>query len=510
MQMRTKFNFVARKSSIIIFSLFNLLLLLYFIRCSNEKPPPEGGPFILLSPSQTYGEIPLTVSFNITVIPSSGKIKKLIIDYGNGTQEDITNSIKGDKVAVTKTYESLGVFEVQLIGMDDSGVSQAKTTIITNDRPTILNPITARDEDFAEITSEFSPGSIVYFKAICKDTNGISKVIIDWGDGSNEETNSCYGEHRYINEGDYTLKVLVLDDNKFAPYPLSASVEIVISVFSGAASPENSPPTIFGQVEKILEPEKEVYRNENMAIGIPPFTVQILIGVSDRDGDKIDYIIVEWGDGTAQKLDPNKYIIASGSKYIFRTSYTYTKEGSFSISIIVKDSAGKVSIQKIADVHSFKSSPSIYVEAKDNLGKDPQGGSFDGGVTVSFHILAFDDAPYDIYFVLRFTSLGGQKEKLVYKMNKEGRAYGLVVNDFQVSLTSPGNYNIEIFAVADILDVVDIYCSENLEPLNESVYEKVPYNVYFGSTAECDKSDGKITTGAKVKKSQKIEFKIVR
>jgi hypothetical protein len=179
MQMRTKFNFVARKSGIIIIFLF-LLLLLYFIRCSNEKPPPAGGPFILLSPSQTYGEIPLTVSFNITVIPSRGKIKKLIIDYGNGTQEDITNSIKGDKVALTKTYESLGVFEVQLIGMDDSGVSHAKTTIITNDRPTILNPTTARDEDFAERTSEFSPGSIVYFKATCKDTNGISKVIIDW------------------------------------------------------------------------------------------------------------------------------------------------------------------------------------------------------------------------------------------------------------------------------------------------------------------------------------------
>ncbi len=489
--------------------LFFFLLSLYFSStftfCTDlNKLPPTAGPIILLSPSETYGEFPLTVSFQISAIPSRGQIKKLIIDYGDSVQEDITSKIKSDKVSLTKTYERLGAFEVQVVGSDESGAAYAKTTIIVNDKPSIGDVIVAKDELFTERTSNFSPGDIVYFKALCQDTHGISKVIIDWGDGNIEEKGDCIGQHRYIKEGDYTLSLLVLDDNKFAPYPLSNFVSLKISVFAGGSNPENFPPNIFGSVEKILEPEKEVFKGSDEAVGIAPFTVQIIIGIIDSDGDELDYIIVDWGDGGAQKIDPQNSISRTGSKYIFRASHKYEKNGTFIITAIAQDKKGKRAVQHIARIYSYIQAPSIYVEASDDLGQNPSERVYIGTANINLHIITFDSAPYDIYLIVQFTNPTGLKEKLIYKIDT---TYGgTKINDFQANLTSIGKYTFEVFVVGDPIYVADVYCSESSDYFNYDLYQRV-YLHYFTNLSECNLNESKIKD-AKVKSSYQLKFEI--
>jgi hypothetical protein len=493
---------------------FNLLSLFFFSLyfsstftfCTDlNKLPPTAGPIILLSPSETYGEFPLTVSFQISAIPSRGKIKKLIIDYGDGVQEDITGKIKSDKVSLTKTYERLGAFEVQVVGSDESGAAYAKTTIIVNDKPSIGDIIVARDEIFTERTSNFSPGDIVYLKALCKDTHGISKVIIDWGDGNIEETTKCTGEHRYVKEGDYTLSLLVLDDNKFAPYPLSNSVSLKISVFAGGSNPEDFPPNIFGSIEKISEPEREVFKGSDTAIGIAPFTVQIIIGIIDSEGDELDYIIVDWGDGGAQKIDPQNSISRTGSKYIFRASHKYEKAGTFVITVIAQDKKGKRAVQHIAYIHSYLQAPSIYVEASDNLGQNPSERIYTGTANINLHIITFDSAPYQVYLIAQFTHSTGQQEKLIYRIDTSYYG-GTRINDFQANLTSPGKYTIEVFAVGDPIYVADAYCSESSDYFNFDLFQRV-YSHYFTNLSECNINESKIKD-AKAKSSYQLKFEI--
>jgi len=274
-------------SALVIFAFSSLFTT---SSCTDLKElPPTAGPLLVLSPSEVYGEYPLKVSFAIKAIPSRGSIKEIIIDFGDGTIQDIKSELRNGEAVISHTYDRIGIFDVVLSALDEAGAGQVRKTIITNDRPEIKNFSSYADSEFLEPLSNFLPGDTVYIKASCYDRNGISNVIINWGDGTFTETTSCEGQHTYINEGDFEIEMTVIDANRFAPYPLSSSAKIKVSVFAQAGSMKNSPPDVSLTLEDVGS--NGIKLGDGKAIGQTPLDVVVLIGTSDSDGSVQNVVI---------------------------------------------------------------------------------------------------------------------------------------------------------------------------------------------------------------------------
>lgn len=467
-----------KKAGIFFVSIFVFNL----VSCTDLKElPPTAGPMLVLSPSKNYDAFPMTVSFTVEAIPSRGSIKYLIIDYGDGTQENIKDKLKDNRVVLTRTYEKLGVFYVRLYGMDDSGASETGTTIITNDAPKIENFSAYKDPDFLEPTSNFIPGDLVYVKALCSDMNGISYVLFIWGDGEYTRAESCQASHRYIRGGDYKVIMIVYDSNRFAPYPLSSSQTIELSVFESAGSSENIAPVIDIAYDYV---KNATYVGPSTVVGVAPVEVGIFLGVSDLDSD-VQKIFVDWGDGEATPVDLALATEKSGRRYFFRLSHQYKKEGRFFITGIAYDNAGKIGTLKFGPISVFVNSPALYVEAKDLSGNDINNRTFSSPLTLRVRVVPFDVAgDYNIYVVFRHTqSVSGAREFYIQRVLSSS---GLSVYETTYSLSSKGTYVLSIFAIPEGMttDFSCIYCSSDSTYLNGSL--SCPIENNFSSTSSCE------------------------
>lgn len=478
---------------ILILSTLSFVVLAF---CTDlSKLPPTAGPLLILSPSQNYGSFPLSVSFYIKSIPSRGKMKYLIIDYGDNTQKSVLEDLKDGETILQHTYERFGIFEVKLYGMDESGSNEVKTTIITNDSPQIINFETYKDEEFLEPTSSFSLGDTVYIKAICKDANGIGKVIIDWGDNSfDEKENDCSSSHIYKADGDFTIKIYVYDDNKFAPYPLSSYAEVKIGVFIRGSSPKNFPPIIDGFIEKVGNETVTT----TIAAGISPLDISVLIAVQDPEGDDIKELSVDWGDGKADLIP------ATGSKYFTRRSHTYENGGVFQITVSAKDSFGKKSVKKIATVSVAKEAPIISVERKDQNNEDPSQKTYANSATIENYIITFDVSLYRVFILIEGNNLPGGGQEIFIKEIYPSAISGLKTNTYSFSATYAGDYKVTFYVLSDIdLDIPsEIYCSLPGSCFNNYCQGEAK------SISLCTSYKGKLEN-AKIKNSSSFSFKVI-
>ncbi|GBD03036.1 hypothetical protein HRbin19_00307 [bacterium HR19] len=478
---------------LLILSVLSFVILAF---CTDlSKLPPTAGPLLILSPSQNYGSFPLAVSFYVKAIPSRGKMKYLIIDYGDNTQKSILENLKDGETTLQHTYERFGIFEVKLYGMDESGSNEVKTSIITNDSPQIINFQAYKDEEFLEPTSSFSLGDTVYIKAICKDSNGIGKVIIDWGDNSyDEKEKDCSSSHIYKEAGDFTIKIYVSDDNKFAPYPLSSYAEVKIGIFIGGSSPKNFPPIIDGFIEKF---DSELTQTTIVA-GISPLSVSVLIAVEDPEGDEIKELAVDWGDG---KSDP---IPATGSKYVARKSHTYENAGIFQITVSAKDSFGKKGVRKIAIVSVAKQAPIISVEPKAQDNQNPSEKTYTNSATIENYIITFDVSLYRVFVLIEGNNLPGGGQEIFIKELYPSAISGLKANTYSFSVTYAGDYKVTFYAVSDIdLDIPNkIYCSSSMSCFNNYCTGEIK------SISLCSTYKGKLEN-AKIKNSSSFSFRLV-
>lgn len=474
-----KFNTMQKHyKKLLILSVLSFVILAF---CTDlSKLPPTAGPLLILSPSQNYGSFPLAVSFYVKAIPSRGKMKYLIIDYGDNTQKSILENLKDGETTLQHTYERFGIFEVKLYGMDESGSNEVKTSIITNDSPQIINFQAYKDEEFLEPTSSFSLGDTVYIKAICKDSNGIGKVIIDWGDNSyDEKEKDCSSSHIYKEAGDFTIKIYVSDDNKFAPYPLSSYAEVKIGIFISGSSPKNFPPIIDGFIEKI----DNKLTQTNIVAGMSPLTVSVLIAVEDPEGDEIKELAVDWGNGKSDLIS------ATGSKYFTRKSHTYETGGIFQITVSAKDSFGKKGMKKIATVSVAKQAPIISVESKAQDNQNPSGKTYTNSATIENYIITFDVSLYRVFVLIEGNLTDGGQEIFIKELYPSAIS-GLKANTYSFSVNYAGDYKVTFYAVSDIdLDIPsEIYCSSSI--------------------SLCSTYKGKLEN-AKIKNSSSFSFKLV-
>ena len=355
--------------------------------------PSTGQPLVSVSADKTYGEAPLSVSFTITAIPARGSISKLIIDYGNGTQEDITENLKENVAYASHTYNSVGTFKVRVSAFDKNGSSSTELQIITNDKPLVSNLKAYTNPTFTKEATDFMPYSTVFIKADCMDSRGIGYVMIDWGDGVKEQVfGECVGSHEYSKEGVYTIKMTVYEVVLNAPYPLTNTASLTINIKYGI-EPENNPPNISIQAEN--------------ASGEAPLEVTLYVGVSDPDGS-ISEVKVDWGDGNAETLGTSDQIGTRDGRTIYKKTHIYSTPGLFRITVIAKDDKGEVSTDTTY-VSVASSKPVLAVTFKDHLGQNPKDKIYpidmtvyNEQATISADLLAYDLTSYDIVTVARW------------------------------------------------------------------------------------------------------------
>jgi PKD repeat protein len=372
-----------------------------------EKIPPTGKPFVSITADKTYGEAPLNVLFTITAIPARGSIKKLVIDYGDGSSEDLTQKLAEDKVSVSHEFKTIGTFRVRVAAMDQNGSAEAEMEITTNDKPIISNLKAYKVIYFPSyseiVTNEFMPGDNVRIRALCIDQNLPLYGLIDWGDGSIDQIlGGCSGIHTYSAEGDYTIRLIVQDS---APQPLSNTASITVKV-RYSITPTNRPP--------------ELDIRLSSTAGEAPFSVTLYVGVADIDG-QVAEVKVDWGDGQVENIGDADKIGEIGGKKLYRKSHTYTSQGVFTVTVIAKDNKGGISTEtETVIVYPLK--PILSVRFKDHANQDPNNKTYDIDMTLDLYqdqviiltdIFTYDFSYYDLIAVIRKDYADGSTRILV-------------------------------------------------------------------------------------------------
>jgi gliding motility-associated-like protein len=166
-------------------------------------------------PRDTAGCVPLAVDFKDTL--AQGKQYKW--DFDDGTK--VTTTVP----SVSHTFNTVGLYRVQLVSVDSSTCNISDTAWVTmrvrNDRATLsfatikLQPCTSLAYQFTNTSTAIKPFSAASFKW-------------DFGDGSSQLAGSGAVTHAYAAGGTYDVK-LILIDTSYCNEPDSLIKQIRIS-----------------------------------------------------------------------------------------------------------------------------------------------------------------------------------------------------------------------------------------------------------------------------------------
>ncbi|MCS7213959.1 MAG: PKD domain-containing protein [Candidatus Calescibacterium sp.] len=355
-----------------------------------NKLPPTGQPIVILQADKTYGEAPLTVTFTVTAIPSRGEIEKVIMEFGDGKSAELNFDKQAGKAVTSYTYQAISVFTARASVKDQNGWSSTQIQITTNDAPRISN-LELFDHSSRERVTEVVPGTQIILNAQCTDLNSfIANIIVDWGDGTTQQVFTCSGlEHTYKSEGNYTVRLIVFDASM--PQPLSSTASTQIVVRRGI----NQAPNIDVMIISTYS-------------GNAPLPVTLLVGAYDRDGSIVG-IKVDWGDGSVETLGSAQLVSERDGRKLYRVSHTYTRAGTYSVTIVAEDDKGKIgTFGSLVNVFSPK--PVLAATFSDQLNQNPDGKTYNvvatnstEQVTITVNLSAYDPDKYDIVYLTEIT-----------------------------------------------------------------------------------------------------------
>jgi PKD repeat protein len=361
-----------------------------------------------------------------------------MIDYGDGSSEDLTQKLKEDKVSVSHEFKAIGTFRVRVAAMDQNGSAEAEIQITANDRPIISNLKAYKVIYFPSyseiVTNEFMPGDNVRIRALCIDQNPPFYGLIDWGDGSVDQIfGECSsGIHTYSAEGDYTIRLIVQDS---APQPLSNTASITVKV-RYVITPTNMPPVLDISLSSTA--------------GEAPFSTTLYVGVADIDG-QVAEVKVDWGDGQVENIGDADKIGEIGGKKLYRKSHTYTSQGVFTVTVIAKDNKGGISTKE-QTVIVYPLKPILSVRFKDHANQDPNNKTYDIDMTLDptvdqviilTDILTYDFSSYDLIAVIRKDYADGSTRILVGPVN-------IYIILGPITLNLVGVFSLENFIINDL------------------------------------------------------------
>ena len=202
----------------------------YFIKQNNNGgnggsrsigPKPNKPPVADLSAGELYqGFIDEEIEFNGTLsYDNDGYIVEWLWDFGNETSvtgEIITNAFfnQGDYTVILKVTDNKGATDTD----------ETTTAIGQPNRPPSESNVTGPTEGLVNIEYNFS------IVSTDEDTDKI-KYSIDWGDGTNNESDflpsgeSYNVSHKWTEPGEYLINVSADDDNTITQIKVTISIE---------------------------------------------------------------------------------------------------------------------------------------------------------------------------------------------------------------------------------------------------------------------------------------------
>ncbi|MFZ8804453.1 MAG: PKD domain-containing protein, partial [Candidatus Calescibacterium sp.] len=371
------FSFTRRKtffSLLLLFVLFSFSLFLIY--CA------EGTKFDQLKIQVEKDKLVLGEPVKVTVNSVGGSKGKVKLDMGDG--KEIEANI-GE--SVTHTYSGVGLYEIRAYSKD---FASDRKMVFVNDPPSISS-LQVTDLQGNKVTT-VDVGQPFLLVLDCKDITGITKVIIDWGDGVKEEGKSCgIFTHSYRAEGQYTIKVEVQDEG-YGGYFYSLKAEAQYQI----------------NVENMVRKLPFVQTNLNTSVGEAPLQVTLTIFVNSYD--KLTNLEISWGDGKVDTLNPTDGV-SRGGNFIFTASHTYNETGRYLIQVRAKDEKGREGFD-FARVLVAVSDPVISVRYKDRRGKviEENSASFlisdERFIAISGDINAADDIGFSVVSYVVYSSAG--------------------------------------------------------------------------------------------------------
>ncbi len=240
----------------------------------------------------------------------NGGYARAIIDWGDGTvRPGIVDQAAEQRHELIFLSTDDGVYIVRVTVTDDDGDSGFDELVVTvGNRPPIVctGPDRAVYEgDVVELTSS------TFTDAGTGDTHA---ATIDWGDGTvepgfvDQAVGSVAGSHVYADDGAYTVRVTVTDDDGNSGFD-----EFVVTV-------PNRPPIVD------VGPDRDMYEGDVVELASSTFTDA---GTADTHEAMID-----WGDGT---VEPGIVDQAAGS---VTGSHAYADDGVYIVRVSVTDDDG--------------------------------------------------------------------------------------------------------------------------------------------------------------------------
>jgi alpha-tubulin suppressor-like RCC1 family protein len=445
------FSFARRKTFFSLLLLFVLspLFFLFLISCA------EGTKFDQLKIQVEKDKLVLGEPVKVTVNSVGGSKGKVKLDMGDG--KEIEANI-GE--SVTHTYSGVGLYEIRAYSKD---FASDRKMVFVNDPPSISS-LQVTDLQGNKVTT-VDVGQPFLLVLDCKDITGVTKVIIDWGDGVKEEGKSCgIFTYSYRAEGQYNIKVEVQDEG-YGGYFYSLKAEAQYQV----------------NVENMVRKLPFVQIDLNTSVGEAPLQVTLTIFVNSYD--KLTNLEISWGDGKKDTLNPADGV-SRGGNFIFTASHTYNETGRYLIQVGVKDEKGREGFD-FAGVLVAVSDPVISVRYKDTRGKVIEGNSAsflisdERFVAISGDISAADDTGFSVVSYAEYRSDGAnyivlQRESFFFNVSYT-KSFGscllleneLICSSFGLPITSvtlPVDMSIRAIAVKDsvAIDNIDSVCDSNV------------------------------------------------
>jgi uncharacterized delta-60 repeat protein len=444
------FLFTRRKT---FFSLLLLFVLSSFflslISCA------EGTKFEQLKIQVEKDKLVLGEVVKVTVNSVGGSKGKVKLDMGDG--KEIEANI-GE--SVTHTYSGVGLYEIRAYSKD---FASDRKMVFVNDPPSISSlQVTDLQGNKVKTVDVDQPFLLVLD---CKDITGITKVIIDWGDGVKEEGKSCgIFKYSYREGGQYAINVEVQDEG-YGGYFYSLKAEAQYQI----------------NVENMGRKLPFVQIDLNTSVGETPLQVTLTIFVNSYD--KLTNVEISWGDGKADTLNPTDGV-SRGGNFIFTASHTYNETGRYLIQARVKDEKGREGFD-FAGVLVSVSDPIISVGYKDTRGKVIEGNSTsflisdERFVAISGDVNAADDMGFAVVSYVEYRSAGAnyivlQRESFFSNVSYT-KSFGscllledeLICSSFGLPITSvtlPVDMSIRAIAVKNsvAIDNIDFFCDSDV------------------------------------------------
>ncbi len=256
------------------------------VRKITVEDPVIPPPVAAFTPNQTTGNAPLQVQF---INQSTGRIDSYIWDFGDGQTSTDLNPVH--------TFANAGKFRVTLTAVGPGGQASADVTI------EVVQPPNAPTAAFtASVTSGNAPLAVNFTN---QSSGDIDSQTWDFGDG--ETSTELNPSHTYSTPGSYIVSLTVSGPGG------SDSAQQIISV----TTPIQPPSAAFTQ---------------DVTTGEAPLAVQF---INQSQGENLSY---QWDFGDGESSTENS------------PSHTFIAAGSYTVTLIVSNSAGQSQAQTVITV----------------------------------------------------------------------------------------------------------------------------------------------------------------